>query len=439
MSPSSTVKADSSRSSHVRFVVLAMLAVGTMINYLDRTVLGMVAPLLSKELVIGPVMMGFIFSAFSWSYVAAQIPGGLFLDRYGSKVTYFLALAAWSFFTLMHGFAFGVVSLFIFRIALGLSEAPCFPTNIRVVTTWFPKQERARATAIYTVGEYIGLAFLSPLLYWILAAYGWRALFSILGIIGLIFSGLWLRLYREPKESAANVAELKLLDEGDCSGSTSSAGTDKPFKIIRALFAHRQMWGACIGQFGGNATLVFFLNWFPTYLVTERHMGWIKLGFFATLPFVAASCGVLSAGWISDRMIQLMGSSGLGRKLPVIAGLLIASTMITANYVHSDFLVITIMSIAFFGQGMVGLGFALVADIAPKQYIGITSGVCNLAANLAGIITPIVIGFIVDRTGSFAGALVYVAGVALIGAFAYIFILGDVKRIIITSPEDHVC
>src|SRR5260221_11942793 len=190
--------------TRARFTVLTLLAVGTMINYLDRTVLGIAAPTMTQELGIGAAVMGVVFSAFSWTYAAAQIPGGVFLDKFGSKLTYFLSITFWSLFTLLQGFATGLWSLLAFRFGLGVSEAPCFPTNSRVVGTWFPQQERARATAIYTVGEYVGLAFLSPALFWILATFGWRALFFTVGAVGIAMGAVWWVMYREPQDSTAN-------------------------------------------------------------------------------------------------------------------------------------------------------------------------------------------------------------------------------------------
>jgi ACS family D-galactonate transporter-like MFS transporter len=198
---------------------------------------------------------------------------------------------------------------------------------------------------------------------------------------------------------------------------------------VGKLLSYRQIWGAALGQFAGNTTLVFFLTWFPTYLAVERHMGWVKSGFFAVLPFLAAAIGVLVGGWVSDRLLTKTGSANIARKLPIIAGLLLASCIILANYVASDTAVIAILSIAFFGQGMVGLGWTLISDIAPKPLMGLTGGLFNFAANLAGIVTPLVIGFIVAATGSFVGALAFVGVVALLGALSYIVLLGDVRRI----------
>jgi ACS family D-galactonate transporter-like MFS transporter len=419
------------RRTKVRFGILALLAVGTAINYLDRTVLGIAAPVLTKDLGLTAAVMGLVFSAFSWTYAAAQIPGGVFLDRFGAKVTYFLSVTFWSLFIVFHGLTVGVKSLLLCRFGLGVSESPCFPTNSRVVGHWFPQHERARATSIYTVGEYIGLAFLSPGLFWLLGHFGWRSLFYVVGAAGLIFGVVWWRCYKEPHESkSVNQAELDYIKAGGGLGE-GNPEEKVPFSWanVRKLLSYRQIWGASLGQFAGNSTLVFFLTWFPTYLATERHMGWLKLGFFAVLPFLAAAVGVLFGGWLSDKLVQKTGSANVARKLPIIGGLLLASTIVSANYVNSDQAVIAIMSIAFFGQGMVGLGWTVISDIAPKKLMGLTGGLFNFTTNLSGIITPLAIGFIVSTTGSFVGALAFVGVLALIGALSYIFILGDIRRI----------
>ena len=425
-----SVETQSVPRTRARFFILGLLTIGTMINYLDRTVLGIAAPSLTKDLGISAATMGIVFSAFSWTYAAMQIPGGIFLDRFGTKLTYFLSLTFWSLSTLLHGLATNLASLLTFRFALGVSEAPCFPTNSRVVATWFPQQERAFATGVYTVGEYVGLAFLSPLLFWILGSFGWRALFVVVGIAGILFGLIWWRAYREPHESSTvNQAELDYIAAGGGIVTQNSAKAKFEWRLVGQLLRFRQLVGICIGQFAGNSTLVFFLTWFPTYLATERHMGWLKIGFFAVLPFIAASIGVLFGGWWSDRMLKRGHSANIARKLPIITGLLLASVIVTANYVDSDYVVIGILSLAFFAQGMAALGWTLVSDIAPKGLLGLTGGIFNFAANLAGIITPLVIGFIVAATGSFVGALMFIAIVALIGAFSYIFIVGDIHRI----------
>jgi len=246
-------------------------------------------------------------------------------------------------------------------------------------------------------------------------------MFVAVGAAGILFGFCWWTLYRDPSSEAMH----------------SPAADFDPFSWshVRALLRVRQVWGACLGQFGGNSTLVFFLTWFPTYLTNVRHMTWFRAGGLSILPFLAGAVGVTFGGWLSDALLTRTGSANIARKLPVIAGLLGASTIIGVNYAISDTAVIAILSLAFFAQGMAGLGWAIVSDIAPANLVGVTGGVFNFAANLAGIVTPITIGLIVDRTGSFYYALAYVGAMALLGATAYIFVLGDVRRVEIRGTE----
>jgi ACS family D-galactonate transporter-like MFS transporter len=417
------------KATRARIGVLALITFATMLNYVDRSVMGVAQPSLVRELAISPELMGLIFSAFSWTYAFAQIPGGLVLDRLGSRLTYTFSLAAWSLATILHGFMSSVAGLFSARLALGLAEAPCFPTNSRILSTWFPQTERARANSVYAVGQYVGLGFMIPVLTYIVAVFGWRALFFIFGAVGIVYALVWHVAYREPHESArANEAELDHIAAG---GGLAAQGNRFVLRwsAVKTLLGTRQILGASIGQFCGNSTLVFFLTWFPSYLATERGMDWIQSGFAASLPYIGASVGVLFGGVVSDGIIRRTGSATLGRKGPIVAGLLLTSTMIFANFTASNALVVAIMSVAFFGQGMANLGWTLISDVAPKQLMGLTGGIFNLCANLAGIVTPLVIGFVLGATGSFYGALAYIAALGLIGAAAYVFILGEVRRV----------
>jgi len=417
------------KATRTRLVILALIAVGTMINYLDRTVISVAAPFMARDLGLDSAVLGIAFSAFSWTYAAAQIPGGMLLDRLGVRLTYFLSLTCWSMCTALQGLASGVTTLIATRLALGVAEAPAFPCNSRVLSTWFPQQERARATSTYAIGQYFGLAFLSPVLFWISSTLGWRALFLLVGGLGIAFGFVWLAIYRDPTSSLrVNRAELDHIAAGGGLGDRA-----KPLhfsrKNLQFLLTRRQIVGASVGQFASNCTLVFFLTWFPSYLAAERHMAWIKVGFFAILPFVAATVGVIAGGVASDLLLRRTGSANIARKLPIVCGLTLTASIVAANFLESDFLVIAVMSLAFFGQGMCNLGWTLITDVAPKELMGLTSGLFNLCANLAGIVTPLVIGLVVSVTGSFVWALGFIAVVAVIGALSYILVLGDVRRL----------
>ncbi|UOF92752.1 MFS transporter [Fodinisporobacter ferrooxydans] len=226
-----------------------------------------------------------------------------------------------------------------------------------------------------------------------------------------------------------NQAEMEYIRQGG--GLAETAGTVKTLNLahLRHLFNHRQLWGIYIGQFANTSTLFFFLTWFPTYLVSAKHMQFLKAGFLGSIPYIAAFLGVIFSGYLSDRMLRRGFSTGASRKTPIITGLLLACAIILANYTTSTSMIITIMSVAFFAQGMSAISWTLVSDIAPSELVGLAGGVFNFMGNLAGIVTPLVVGIIVNATHSFSGALVFISVVALIGALSYIFIAGKIQRI----------
>lgn len=413
-----------------RWFMLFLLFILTAINYLDRTNMAVAASSMSDELGFNAATMGLLFSAFSWSYGLMQIPGGWFIERFGSRLAYTISLFLWSLFTMFMGFGRTFASLFGIRLAIGAAEAPAFPTNSRVVATWFPSHERATATSIYTAGEFIGLAFLTPVLFWILENYGWREIFYITGFVGIVASLFWFFLYRDPgQKSGANEAELAYIREGGGLGSTASEKQKITWSQVTELFKHRQLLGIYLGQFANTSTMFFFLTWFPTYLVMSKNLPLLKAGIYAVIPYIGALCGVLLGGYWSDAMLRHGCSLSKARKLPIICGLLFSMTIMSANYFDSLNAIITVMAVAFFGQGMAAIVWSTVGDVAPSHSVGLAGGVFNFIGNLAGIITPIVIGFIVQSTGSFVGAMIFVGCIAALGVFSFIFIVGDIHRI----------
>lgn len=430
MSKTTQGQTSGEKPTKVRYFVLALLFILTAINYLDRTNMAVAAPSMVKEFGFNSVTMGLIFSAFAWTYAFAQIPGGWFLDRVGSRVAYGISLFLWSLGTVFMGIGRGVTSLFGLRMLIGLFEAPAFPTNSRVVATWFPSSERGMATGIYTAGEFVGLAFLTPFLFWLSATYGWRTIFYFAGAIGILFSFVWYKFYRDPKESTSvNKAEIEYISQGG--GLANKAGKAKKVTLaqLTELFKHRQLLGIYLGQFCIASTMYFFLTWFPTYLITEKHMPMLKAGIYATVPYMAAFVGVLIGGYWSDTMLRRGHSLSASRKIPIITGLICSTTIMAANYTNSFGMIIGIMSLAFFGQGMSGIAWSIVGDVAPVESLGLAGGAFNFCANLSGIVTPIAIGIIVQATHSFVGGMIFVSGIAVLGIFSYLFIVGDLHRI----------
>jgi sugar phosphate permease len=332
--------------------MLALVLVATVINYIDRVNISVIAPFMTKDLGIDKVEMGLIFSAFAWTYAFALIPGGYIADRFGSRLGYAASLASWSVATVLQGFSNGFASLFGFRLAVGAMESPAFPANARAVTMWFPERERGLATSTYVMGQYIGTALFSGLLLWMATALGWRVVFYVTGAVGVAYAAIWWRLYRDPLQSTrANAAEIDFIRDG---GALLEGKKSPRFNwaSIAKLMTYRQIWAICIGKFASSSALYFFLTWFPTYLIEERHMQMLKAGIFTVMPYLGATLGILLAGWFSDYLIRRGVSLSAARKTPLVAGSLLGTSIVLANFTSSDSICIAILTCAFFAQGI---------------------------------------------------------------------------------------
>jgi ACS family D-galactonate transporter-like MFS transporter len=418
-----------------RHRLLAMLFITVVITYLDRSNLSIAATAIAQDLQLDPAQMGLVFSAFGWSYALLQIPGGMLVDRTRPRLLLALVIGLWSLATILQGFASAFAVLLSLRVLLGALEAPAYPTLNRVVTTWFPDSERARAIASYTSGQYVGLAFLTPVLVLTQQHFGWQGVFFLTGAIGVVWGLVWYALYREPSEaSGINEAELETIRAGgglvDLAGSEEKHRNRTRYTAAdwRAVLGNRKLWGVYIGQIAVTSTLWFFLTWFPTYLVKYRHMDFLKVGFMAAVPFLAAFVGILGSGLLSDWMVRRGVSATVARKVPIVTGLLLSTAIVGANYVETPTMVILFMAIAFFGSGFSSITWVLVSSMAKKELLGLTGGMFNLMGNLSSICVPVVIGFIV-RNSDFKPALMFMSAVGVVGALSYLFLVGKIERI----------
>lgn len=439
---SAIVSATDARRSRVRLLIVTMLFLVTTVNYADRATLSIAGTALSKELHLDPVAMGYVFSAFGWSYVIAQVPCGWLLDRYGSKWVYAISIIVWSIFTAMQGLVgflsagAAVVLLFGLRFLVGIAEAPSFPANARIVASWFPGNERGTASAFFNSGQYFATVIFAPLMGWIAHEHGWRHVFYVMGGLGIVMGIAWIKTIYEPKDHPGiNEAEFDYIKQGGAlvdmdaakAGKTQDSGPG--WDHIRQLLANRMMLGVYIGQYCINTLTYFFLTWFPVYLVKERGLSILQAGFVATLPALCGFIGGVLGGVISDYILRRTGSLTMARKIPIVGGMLLSMVIIGCNYVDSQALVIGFMALAFFGKGIGALGWAVVSDTSPKEAGGVSGGLFNTFGNLSSITTPIIIGYILAATGSFNGALVFVGANALVAAIAYLFIVGEIKRV----------
>jgi len=431
------------KKSNIRWLIVTMLFILTAINYADRATLSLAGPAASKELGLSAVAMGYIFSAFGWSYVLMQIPGGWLLDRFGSKNVYFWSILTWSIFTLLQGYVgvFGigmaaVVALFTLRFLVGACEAPSFPGNSRIVAAWFPKQERGTAAAIFNSAQYFATVLFAPLMGYIVYTFGWKHVFTVMGGLGIAVAFIWLKVIYAPKDHPrVNQAELDYIEQGGAlvnmdhtQKNIKNNDKNKTWWCIKQLLGSRMLLGVYIGQYCITTLTYFFLTWFPVYLVQARGMSILKAGFVAVLPALFGFIGGILGGIFSDFLLRKRASLSVARKTPIVLGMLMSTSMIACNYSSVDWIVVAIMALAFFGKGVGALGWAVVSDTSPKEIAGLSGGLFNTFGNTAGITTPIIIGYIVQGTGSFNGALVFVGANALGAILSYLLIVGEIKR-----------
>ena len=349
---------------------MVMIFVCVAITFLDRGNISLTAPLMSKELGIDPEHMGWILSGFSWTYALFQIPSGWLVDRIRPRYFYPAILILWSVATAFLGVVGSFIGLFALRLLIGALEAPSYPINNQVVTSWFPDRERAGAIGFYTSAQFIGLAFLQPLLLELEATHGWRAVFFTTGLGGLVWGLVWWLCYRNPRYSRANKAEVELIEtrrRAGGSGLGQARSVLSAWADLITVFKYRKLWGVYLGQFAVTTCQWFFLTWFPTYLISYRHLSVPKTPLYVALPFVAAFVGVQLSGFISDRILRSGGSLSVARKGPIIVGLLLSASILGANYVDTPEMVIAFMALAFFGNGMASIGWVLISHLAPRR------------------------------------------------------------------------
>jgi ACS family glucarate transporter-like MFS transporter len=419
-----------------------MLFFVTAVCFADRATMSIAGSAIAKDLHMGPVALGYIFSAFGWAYAIGQVPGGRVLDRFGSNRVYGLSLLLWSLFTLAQGFVgyfvatSAVTLLFVLRFLMGLAESPCQPGNSRIVAAWFPASERGTASAIFNSAQYLAAGVFTPIMGWLTQTFGWKSPFFFMGVVGILTTFVWLKTAYNPTEHPRiNPAELEYIEQGGAvvhmdQRTKSAKGADSfQWSHLAQLLKHRTLLGMYIGTYCiGNLTY-FFLTWFPVYLVKARGMSIVKAGLAAAVPAICGFAGGFLGGMFSDYLIKRGHSLTFARKTPTVIGMLLAVVIIGCNYVNTQLAVVVIMGLSFFGKGFGSMGWPMVADTAPKEIAGLAAGVFNTFGVIPAFVTPIVIGYLVKNTGSFNSALVFVGANALLTIFAYLVIAGEVKRI----------
>jgi ACS family glucarate transporter-like MFS transporter len=428
------------RNSHVRYWIIVVLFVISSINYASRATLSFAAVPLSKEIALSTVQLGYIFSAFGWSYVIGQIPGGALLDRYGSRPVYLWSITLWAVFTMAQAFvsSLAFVPVFVSLFALGFAECPSFPANARIVANWFPHSERGTASAIFNSSQYFSLVAFAPMMGWLAQNYGWRSVFLAMGIIGLIGAALfWAVVHSPSRHKAISKHEYEYIE-----ANGALVNLDRPaagaqairWSSVGQLLANRMLLGIYLAQYCITALTYFYATWFPIYLIKARHMSLAHAGLASAGPAIAGFVGGVLGGIVSDLLLKKGVPLSPARKIPIIIGLVISCAILLCNYTDSQVLIMTFMAIAFFGKGVAALGWAVMSDAAPREATGLSGSIFNLFGNAAGIFTPIGIGYILAATdNNWNMALLFVFTHSIVAMVSYLFITGTIKRVVLRT------
>ena len=401
-----------------RYKVLALMFALTFITYLDRVCIGTTATAMSEELGLSKTQMGEVFSIFVFGYVLFEIPGGWLADHFGARSLLTRIVLWWSVFTAVTGVAWSFTSLLVMRFLFGCGEAGVFPGSASVVSRWFPFSERGRAQAAIMVGSRLGGALAPPLVVALMSLVGWRSVYWIFGLLGLIWALFWVVWYRNSPEEHDSVTaeELAVIQQGRASSGPSHA---VPWGL---LVRSRNVWALCAMYSGYAYGLYFYLTWLPTYLEEGRGITFHQVGFYAMLPLLAGAVCNFLGGWFTDwlsRRVRLRWA----RRIPAMGGLLAAAVLLSiAALAEDNSVAITALALSFGAADLIlAVCWATCLDIG-REHAGTVSGTMNSLGQIGGVMAPIVVGRLVETYGSWQLPLLIAAGYYVVSALFWLAI-----------------
>jgi ACS family D-galactonate transporter-like MFS transporter len=389
--------------------ILVLLGIATFINYVDRGNLSIAAPMLKDELGISAARLGLLLSAFFWSYACCQPFAGWLVDRLDVNWVFAGGFLLWSVATAATGAVHTFAALFALRLLLGIGESVAYPSYSRIIATNFPEEHRGTANGAVSTGLVLGPGFGMLLGGVLMAKYGWRPFFIVLGLGSLLWLIPWLRF--KPQRRA---------------GGTLNSDAPSLAEFVRL----RSAWGTCIGLFCSNYLSYFLITWLPFYLVRERHFTMDDMAKIGGAMYLAGAVFATAAGWVSDRWIAAGATPTRVRKTIVGGGLMVSGIAVGGSAFCGPALSVGLLVLGMIGFGILSSNiWAITQSLAGPAAAGRWTGFQNFVGNLAGVVAPAVTGFVVDRTGHFSWAFLIMTGVALFGTMCWIFLVGPVEQV----------
>jgi len=421
----------------IRWGLIGLCFLANAINYIDRANLAISAPNIRVDLGIDAATMGFVLSAFFWTYALFQMPAGWFIDKVGVRISLAFAVGWWSVFTVVTGMAHNIGQLIGSRLLLGVGESAAIPSFAKVAYNWFPHKERGLACSIFDSGSRVGSALSLPLIAWIISILGWRGSFYVTGSLGVLWAFLWWFIYKDPEKyrPIAPDAVDALLAERE----PQTKNITETEKISWcSLFRYRTIWGLMIGLFCLNFAIYFFITWFPSYLMETRNFSLKALGTLGMLPALLAIPGGWLGGFTSDWLLRRGWSATAARKTCLVTGMLLSSSIALSVFVENDLVCLSLFALAYASLSFAGANvWVIVGEIAPTPgHVASIGGVQNFAGNLAGIFITTFTGVMLTITkGSFIIPLSVAGALCIIGACSYLFIVGKIEPLTIDSTN----
>ncbi|WP_413727800.1 MFS transporter [Sodalis sp. RH19] len=401
-----------------RFIVALLLFAAGMLNYLDRAALSVMAPLIKQDLHIGDAQMGILFSFFFVGYCLFCFIGGWGADRFGPRRVYAWAAGFWSFFCGATALATGFGHLLIVRILFGIGEGPMGTTTNKSISNWFPRREVGRAVGFTNAGQPLGAAVAAPIVGLVGLNFGWRVSFVVIACLGFVWLALWLVFFRDRPEQHHRVSpqEVALITaDRPAKPAAAAAGAQKHGVFFFVL--SMPVLGVAAAFFCFNYIQFFFLSWLPSYLTDFQHLDIKSMSIVGILPWLGATVGFIGGGLVCDALFRKTGNFLLSRKLVIVCGLAIAALCVLMTaYASSLGAAVTLITVAsVFAYMTPQACWSLLQDIVPAQRIGSAGGFVHLLANLAGILSPGITGFLIQYGGGYHSAFILASILAVAG------------------------
>ncbi|WP_244216127.1 MFS transporter [Pseudomonas reidholzensis] len=413
-------------------MIVFLLLTLYMINYMDRVALSIVLPMVEADLHLNPEQFGIIFGAFFFGYAIFNFLGGLAADRFGPLWVLGAAVALWSIFCGLTAIATGFWSMLILRVLFGMAEGPISAAANKMVNSWFPKRQVATAVGFLSAGSPLGGAIAGPIVGLLAVAFGWRLSFVIIAAIGFVWLACWVYLAADAPEKSKRVTEEEKnrIAEWRREEQASLNGVVAPQRSVWSYIRNPVILGTSFAFFASNYTLFFFLSWFPSYLTKAHGLDIKSMAFATVIPWLVGFVGMSLGGVLSDFVLRKTGSAVLARKLILVTFLGCSAMCVgLSGTVTTLTAAVALMSMSLFLLYTAGPSYwAVVLDNVDKNNVGAVTGFLHLCGSTAGMIGPVVTGYIVQSTGKFDSAFLMAGCVSLTGAVVVFFLLRESRR-----------